>query len=105
VIVCSDVPFQLRAAKAIAQLVQRSAGNLEEARELLVLAPESFRDVSADGVDCIFRLRMELEIARETLSLGQLEHEDPNLIGELPDDQILVPFCYPHSAWESTART
>jgi hypothetical protein len=26
------------------------------------------------------------------------------LIGKLPDNQILVPFCWPHIAWKSTAR-
>ena len=75
-----------------------------EARELLVLAPESFRDVAAHGVQRIFRLGMELEVAREALSLGQLEHQDANLICELPDNQILVPSCSPHIALESMAR-
>jgi hypothetical protein len=30
--------------------------------------------------------------------------QDPYLIGELPDNQILVPFCGAHIARESTAR-
>jgi len=97
-----DVSFQLRGAKRIAQLVQRSARDLEEPRELLVLARESFSDVAAHRIRCIFRLRSKFEIAREALLLRQLEHQDPYLIGELPDNQILVASRSTHVLWKST---
>ena len=99
-----DVSFQLCGAKRIAQLVQRSARDLEEPCELLVLAPKTFRDIAAHGIRRIFRLRVELEIAPKARSIGQLEHQDPYLIGKLPDNQVLVPSCSSHVGWESTAR-
>jgi hypothetical protein len=64
-----------------------------------VLAAEPFRDIAAHGVHRVFRLRMELQIAPEALSFGQFEHQDPDLIGELPDNQILVPSCCGHICW------
>ena len=99
VIMSGDVPFQLRGAKRISQLVQRSARDFEEPGELFVLAGESLRDVAAHGVHRVFRLRVKLKIPREALSLRQLEHQDTYLIGKLPDNQVLVPFCSTHVAW------
>jgi hypothetical protein len=104
VFVRGDVPFQLRRAKRIAQLVQRSARDLQKPGELLVLATKSFRDVAAHRIHRVFRLRMELEIAREAVSPCQLEHQDPDLIGELPHNQVLIPSCAPHIAARSTTR-
>jgi hypothetical protein len=104
VIVCGDVSFQLRGAKRIAQLIQGSPRDLEKPRELLVFASESFRDVPAHRVHRVFRLRVELEIACEALALRHLEHRDAYLIRELPDNQILVPFCSSHAVSTSTRR-
>jgi hypothetical protein len=83
--------FQSSSAEGIAQLVQRSPRDPQKSCELDVLATESFSDVSAHRVRCIFCLRAKLEIFRERVALGQVKDANPNLIRELPCNQFLVP--------------
>jgi len=47
-------------------------------------------------------LRAELEIFVESLPLRQVENVNPNLIGELPSNQFLVPFRASHVIGLST---
>jgi hypothetical protein len=64
------VVLQLRGAQGVVQLIERAAGDFQEARELLVTAAESFGGVSAHRVDRVFGLRVQLEIGCERLTAG-----------------------------------
>ena len=73
----------------VGHLVAGSPGDFEEPRELGVsLAPTALRDVSTDRACGILALALRLEVCRERRLGGELEHFDPYLLGESPDNQL-----------------
>jgi len=84
-----NVPFQLRASKAVAQFVQRPARDFKIAGELgMRWTAESFCDVAANGLDRIFSLRAGLEVGEERSSSREPEDDDPDGIRELPGNEL-----------------
>ena len=68
-----------------------------------MLTPESFRDIPAHRVRCVLGLRMQPLIPCECRPFGVREDENTNLIGELPDNQVLIPACTAHGDGWSTS--